>query len=216
MDTIKFDEILDVMKSIGGLGGLVAVYKLIEEKINNKKKDAQLLNYVSDIENGVQSINQPENSTLDNNLQETIKLIEDRLTQIRKKLGVWKEAYKWLDKEQRILVENAIRDVFEHHPDFKNYGRPLHTKDKQDYFYESIKERLTCIRISLKYGSARIIDSEVREKLKPRLPEPDAYIKAFNSIKKEISIRYQTKNKPSKDAADVLLKFIDLIAKEQL
>jgi hypothetical protein len=148
------------------------------------------------------------------------------LRDIFQELGIWKEASIWLANNRERLKKDATGEVIKRCSWLENPGRALDSKEKKKKFQDSINKHLKWIEASLEHG----INVDFDRAQLSTISDNEPYMQAFEAIKKKIQTNenYKEKNlvfwrieknqmtnrKISKQAAKVLLDFVDFLIKE--
>lgn len=152
----------------------------------------------------------------------------EKIQDIFKDLDVWKEAGIWLENNRQLFIEKAVKDVLANCRELRNPGRDLDSEEKKEIFKKSLEKHIQWIILSLIKG----IDIPLEISKFPHISDINAYKEAFTSIKlhiKQIIIkssrkkhilsffktrRHNEKSKISKEAAEVLLDFVECLLKK--
>ncbi|MEW5858373.1 MAG: hypothetical protein AB1861_13480 [Cyanobacteriota bacterium] len=168
-----------------------AISRLTQNQVGKDTQDHDLKTSISEI-----------NSTID-------KII-DKTKNITRTFEIWKEAYLWLSKEKKQLVEQSLNAVLKKYPYLKNPGRALDSTAKKNNFRDSLDDRLDWILISLKNDTTIEPTVTIRQLMKPRISENKAYEEAFDYIKYKIKAANQ-KTELSEDATELMHGFLDYL-----
>jgi gas vesicle protein len=216
---------------VGAIATLLAAILatiLTKEKGKSKKLEDKLEELNKVVDSLIGEFKNLDQSDVEPNLKNTLFEISNSFTtkilEIKKDFEVWQEAYFWLEREQENLLRKAFDDTLSKLDYLQNPGRCLALSASKEQFKRSINKRLEWVRLCLKFKIIRGLDEErVKSRLTPRIIEPEAYLEAYKSIKDQIIAAKNKENRNflnkkkslSREGADVLHKFIDLLIEER-
>lgn len=225
-DITKSPEVIGaIIQAIAGiLAALLGVVfpLFIQERKKSNRLELEIDNLkqlVSENTDELQKIKEHikdvDNPKLTNDINEIIKNNNERLAEIAKAKGAWKNAYVWFKKERKSLTRKAVNDVFEMYPDFKKVGGSLASQKQRNDFQLSLEDRLGWVETCLKY-TKKVPLELIKDKWVPRIAEPALYQIAYDFIKQQVrAIVEDRKSSLSRDGAYVLQSLIDSLNSEE-